>query len=164
MTGDRLRTYQHAVPESAIELVAKQVLGLRLFDWSKAESGRMCFNFERQRQQLDSAVSVIQEQIDELDLDEFDVPEDNEGKPLYRRIDYKRMRQAELHSMMANNIASLDKLTTIYLKLTAGGLGAMLSGMKQSAMLQQQEKESQGERNVTPRRRYGAGLAQVESD
>lgn len=159
MTGDRLRTYQHAVPESAIELVAKQVLGLRLFDWSKAESGRMCFNFERQRQQLDSSVNAIQEELDELEVGEFDLPDG-----WTNRIAYARDRRAQLDSMMANNIASLDKLTTIYLKLTAGGLGAMLSGMKQSAMLQQQEKESINERNVTPRRRYGAGLAQVESD
>lgn len=161
MTGDRLPTYQNAVPEAAIEAVAKQILGVKLHAWSKAESGRMCGNFERQRRQLDDAVQAVQDRLDELDLDDFEVPE-VDGKPTMTRLQYKRKEQETLQSLMAANIASLDRLTTIYNKLTAGGLGAMLAGIKQSSQLKQQEQEEMHQvRNVTPRRPLSAGAIQV---
>ncbi len=157
-------TYQNLVPETAVQAVALQVLGQRLYQWSEITSPKLCENFSRRLSDLDEAGNRIREELNELLLDEFEVPLNSEGDPIMTRLEYRRDREASLDRRNADNIASLDKLTTIYLKLTAGGLGAMLSGMKQSAMLQQQEKDSQGERNVTPRRRYGAGLAQVESD
>ncbi len=161
MSNDQLMSNAHLVPDSAIEAIAKQVLGSRLFLWSKQEGGKMCVIFERQRAQLMTFVNDIQVELDNLETGDFEIPLTSKGEPVMSEESYKQSRKDYLQASMASNINSLDKLTTIYLKLTAGGLGAMLSGMKQAREIEQDRKTGSEERNATPVRRYGAGRALV---
>ena len=157
MTGDRIPTYANLVPESAIEAVAKQVLGSRLYAWSKHEGNRLCATFEKTREQLDRSIADVTEKLNDLDTGDYPIPDDFTGKV----DEFLRGERAALESRMRENIASLDKLTTIHLKLSAGGTAAILSGMKQMRDIPS-DASSQQERNVTPRRRYGAGLSYVD--
>jgi len=165
--------------EERIKYVAQQLLGVKIADFALNTGPLIVNTFEKQRQQLNALIALTQSELNDLLADEIEYPTvwDTDGRREMNpgeMAEHKRARLAAATLQVSQQIATLEKLSGIYLKLTAGGIGqAMLTVAKAAiaegrgdAPAQLPESTATGAGESVPqvdsaRRRFSAGRSAV---
>ncbi len=144
-------------------------LGAGLMAFCEKEAPRITSLHERLRLQLERVISIQEKRLEDLLLgDTGDVPEG------YTEETYRDYLVGLCAGNIAANVAVLEKMVGNYLKMTAGGAGAVWAAMQRAsvdmALASRRAEHKDGDevelvpdgKDRTPRRkRYGAGEAQV---
>ncbi len=153
--------------EDRIRYVAQQLLGVKIADFALNTGPLIVNTFEKQRQQLNTLIALTQAELNDLLTDEIEYPtvwevdhrrEMTEGE----KAEHKRSRLAAATLQVSQQIATLEKLSGIYLKLTAGGIGqAMLTVAK--AAIAEGRGDAQPQLNEVSTTGAGEAVPQVDS-
>lgn len=143
--------------DERIKHVAKQLLGVKLSEFALDTGDKLCGAFERQRQALMDLLQACQSDLDDILADDIVFPpvksfdgESSREMDSFERVDYKRKLIDDSAQRLSQSVATLEKLLTIFQKLTGGGVSqAMLivakAGLERGATLNGPEELGQGE-------------------
>lgn len=157
-------------PESRVRSYQIALLGVDCVLWSEETSVKLRLKYTNQADQLSKVIARLSADLDKLELGETRLPKVVQGED-ESDADHKARTEFENQQWLANevqrismaiaaNVATLERLTSIWLKITAGGAGALVASLTKTVLLGREMQSSM--RDATPpRRRMAAGAAQV---
>jgi hypothetical protein len=167
--------------DKRIQQVARQLLGVKLAEFAVDTGDKLTITFDLQRRAINSLLAVQQGELNDILANDIIFPpvewyDEKGGKRSrdmepHEQTEYRKKLISDVSQAISRSIADLEKLTGIYLKLTAGGIGqAMLTVARESVKSAQlpapADSSGEPERGVAAaddvtRRRFSAGRSAV---
>ena len=153
-------TAEFEISDRPLKVIARKILGLRVAEWSEQKAIEQTESWNRTQGQLMDLIANNRLDLDRIMTDDL-IPPDGVEPEQYRQDEIARVT-----CQLEKAISMMERLNSIWMKLSGGGAVAMLGSLQRASTLAQLSasirENGNGERNATPRRRFGAGAAMVD--